>query len=236
MLNKSGAVFVALALAATAASLGVWQLFRAQEKAALMTARAERGQPVALGDQRRLEGLDLEVDLDQQRVVLTGRWALEKTVFLDNRSWEGQPGVHVLSPLVLADNSVVWVNRGWLRKDPGVAAPLVPPTVSDPRGSKAAPALDGIALASVMRRIELSSDPERLRQGALWQNFDWSAARERMPAPTWPVIVWQTSDNQDQLRRKLPEVSSDVPKHYGYALQWFLISAVALFFAWRLRK
>ena len=33
----------------------------------------------------------------------------------------------------------------------------------------------------------------------------------------------------------LPEVASDVPKHLGYALQWFLMSAVALFFAWRLK-
>ena len=28
---------------------------------------------------------------------------------------------------------------------------------------------------------------------------------------------------------------ADVPKHMGYAAQWFLLTALALFFAWRLR-
>jgi cytochrome oxidase assembly protein ShyY1 len=56
-----------------------------------------------------------------------------------------------------------------------------------------------------------------------------------MPAETWPVIVWQTSENGDGLRRRVPEVTGDVPKHLGYALQWFLMGLVALFFAWRLR-
>jgi cytochrome oxidase assembly protein ShyY1 len=86
-----------------------------------------------------------------------------------------------------------------------------------------------------MRRLELSGDTNTLRQGNVWQNFDWAAAAQRFPANTWPVIVWQTSENQDGLLRKLPDVSSDVPKHLGYAAQWFCLAALALFFGWRLR-
>jgi cytochrome oxidase assembly protein ShyY1 len=93
----------------------------------------------------------------------------------------------------------------------------------------------GVALASVMRRMELSSAPQDLRDGNVWQNFDWDAANTWLKGNVWPVIVWQADDTADGLRRKLPEVSSDVPKHLGYALQWFLMSAAALFFAWRLR-
>lgn len=236
MLNKSGAVLVALALAATAAALGVWQLNRAEEKAGLMAARAEREKPIRIGAERPLASLGADFSLDQQRVELIGRWLFERTIFLDNRSWQGRLGVHVLTPLQLRDGSVVWVNRGWIEKPPGVITPPDPPKVRDPEGSSAAAALEGVAMDSVMRRMELSTDPERLRQGSIWQNFDWEIARQRVPLPTWPVIVWQTSDNQDELRRALPEVASDVPKHQGYALQWFLMSAVALFFAWRLRK
>jgi cytochrome oxidase assembly protein ShyY1 len=95
--------------------------------------------------------------------------------------------------------------------------------------------MTGVALASVMRRIELSADPQQLRQGLVWQNFDWALAQEWISGRVWPVIVWQTSDNGDGLMRRVPEVAGDIPKHIGYALQWFLMSAVALFFAWRLK-
>ncbi len=92
-----------------------------------------------------------------------------------------------------------------------------------------------------MRRMELSSNQAELRASNLWQNFDWDAAAIRLAraglesARVWPVIVWQSGDNADGLVRRIPQVSNDPPKHLGYAAQWFLMAAVALFFAWRLR-
>jgi surfeit locus 1 family protein len=224
--SRLGAI-VAVALAGTAFALCAWQLGRAAEKQAMIDLRTDRAQVVTLS--RHSNQTADAPALDQQRVRLTGRWLLDRSVFLDNRGWEGQAGVHVLTPLALADDSVVWVNRGWLARQPGVAAAPEVPVAPPPQD------LEGVALASVMRRMELSKDPEALRQGAVWQNFDWESARARMPAETWPVIVWQTSENGDGLRRKVPEVTDDVPKHLGYALQWFLMGLVALFFAWRLR-
>ena len=224
--SRLGAL-TALVLAGIAFALCAWQLGRADEKQAMIDLRAGRAQVVELGSYS--PDAAIAPALDQQRVRLSGRWLLDQSVFLDNRAWEGQAGVHVLTPLRLADGTVVWVNRGWLARSPGaVAAPDVP-AAPEPNW------LEGVALASVMRRMELSQDPAALRQGAVWQNFDWDSARARMPAETWPVIVWQTSENGDGLRRRVPEVTGDVPKHLGYALQWFLMGLVALFFAWRLR-
>lgn len=234
MVIKSGwrawiAVGVALILAAVGIGLGVWQLGRADEKEAMMALRKDRERDIVIGQQQRWQP-DLSAQaLDQQRVLLTGRWLSDQSIALDNRAWEGQAGAHVLTPMRLADGSLVWVNRGWMAKPPGVTQVDLPPPAGD------AVMLSGVALASVMRRMELSSAPETLRQGNVWQNFEWQAALARVPGNTWPVIVWQTGDTADGLRRKLPEVSSDVPKHLGYALQWFLMSAAALFFAWRLR-
>jgi surfeit locus 1 family protein len=223
------AVVVGLMLAALGVGLGIWQLGRADEKQAMMDLRSGREQAVALGQQIRWQPSVTAESLDQQRVLLSGRWLTEKSVVLDNRAWEGQAGVHVLTPLQLADESLVWVNRGWLAKPPGVTQVTIPPPAAD------AARLPGVALASVMRRMELSSAPQDLRQGNVWQNFEWAAASSWVDGNAWPVIVWQTGETSDGLRRKLPEVSSDVPKHLGYALQWFLMSAAALFFAWRLR-
>lgn len=234
MVNKTGwqawiAVVVALALAALGVGLGFWQLGRADEKQAMVDLRSERDRDVAIGDAMPWrDGLSAQ-SLDQQRVLLTGLWLTDKSIALDNRAWEGQAGVHVLTPLQLKDGSLVWVNRGWWPKPPGVTQVDLPSPAGDAVG------LPGVAQASVMRRMELSSAPQDLRQGRVWQNFDWAAARTWLSGNTWPVIVWQTGDTADGLRRKVPEVSSDVPKHLGYALQWFLMSAAALFFAWRLR-
>jgi surfeit locus 1 family protein len=234
MVNKSGwrawiAVAVALGLTGLGIGLGIWQLGRADEKQAMMDLRAARDHVVALGKELRWQPDHSPALLDQQRVHLTGRWLADKSIALDNRAWDGQAGVHVLTPLRLQDGSVVWVNRGWWPKPPGVAQADLPPPAGDANG------LSGVALASVMRRLELSSAPQDLRQGNVWQNFDWGAARAWLAGDVWPVIVWQTAESDDGLRRKLPEVSNDVPKHLGYALQWFLMSAAALFFAWRLR-
>ena len=223
------AVIVALCLSVAGVGLGVWQLGRAQEKQDLTDRRLDRANVMAPGDVRRWQPTLTADDLDQQRVRITGRWLHDKTIALDNRAREGQAGVHVLTPVLLNDLSILWVNRGWLPKPPGVTTLPDIPVPNDPLD------LEAVMLGSVMRRMELSSNPTQLRQGRLWQNFDWDAAEDWLPGDAWPVIAWQVSDNGDGLFRSIPEVRTDVPKHMGYAIQWFLLTALALFFAWRLR-
>lgn len=226
------AVVVFLVLAIVGMALGRWQLGRADEKRAMVSLRENRTLAVELGS-RSAAGIawdtELAVDrLDQQQVVLRGRWMPDQSIALDNRAWEGRAGVHVLTPMELADGSRIWVNRGWMAKPPGVMTVEIPsPAQAD--------AIRGVALASVMRRMELSRNDESLRQGNVWQNFDWQASQARIGQRVWPVIVWQTDPKEDALLMKVPEVSNDVPKHLGYAAQWFLLSGVSLFFAWRLR-
>jgi surfeit locus 1 family protein len=223
------AVVVALLLAVAGIGLGVWQLGRAQEKQDLMDRRLDRANLMEPGEVRRWQPTVTADDLDQQRIRITGRWLHDKTIALDNRARDGQAGVHILTPVLLNDLSILWVNRGWLAKPPGVMTLPAIPVPTDPVG------LEAVMLGSVMKRMELSSNPDQLRQGPLWQNFDWDAAEAWLPGDAWPVIAWQISDNGDGLVRAIPEVRSDVPKHMGYATQWFLLTALALFFAWRLR-
>ena len=138
------AVIVFLGLSATAIQLGLWQLGRADEKQAMIDLRKGRQTPAAWGSPESpwKNGIAAQ-DLDQQRVVLTGKWLYSSSIALDNRAWEGRAGVHVLSPLVLADSSRVWVNRGWMPKPPGVNQVVIPEAVDAVR-------LEGLALASVM--------------------------------------------------------------------------------------
>ncbi|NBW01460.1 MAG: SURF1 family protein [Betaproteobacteria bacterium] len=224
------AVIVFLGFAAIAVQLGFWQLGRADEKQAMIDLRAGRKTPAALGspEQPWKNGMSAQ-DLDQQRVVLTGKWMHSESIALDNRAWEGRAGVHVLSPLVLPDASRVWVNRGWMPKLPGVNQVAIP-------AANDAIRLEGLALASVMKRMELGKQGPGLSADNVWQNFDWQASQRRIGGDrVWPVIVWQITETPDGLLRRLPEVEDDVSKHLGYAVQWFLICLACLFFAFRLR-
>ncbi len=224
------AVIVFLGLAATAIQLGLWQLGRADEKQAMIDLRADRQAPAALGSPDRPWRVGIgPLDLDQQRVMLTGKWLLAESVALDNRAWEGRAGVHVLSPLVLPDASRVWVNRGWMPKLPGINQVAIPAAADAVR-------LEGLALASVMKRMELGKQAPGRAADNVWQNFDWQASQQRIGDDrVWPVIVWQITETSDGLLRRLPEVEDDVSKHLGYAAQWFLICLACLFFAFRLR-
>jgi surfeit locus 1 family protein len=224
------AVIVFLGLAATAIQLGLWQLSRADEKQAMIDLRIGRQTPVTLGGPESpwKNGIAAQ-DLDQQRVVLTGKWLHSSSIALDNRAWEGRAGAHVLTPIVLPDSSRVWVNRGWMPKPPGVNQVVIPAAADGTR-------LEGLALASVMKRIELGKQAPGQGADNVWQNFDWQASQQRIGDDrVWPVIVWQITETSDGLLRRLPEVGDDVSKHLGYAMQWFLICLACLFFAFRLR-
>jgi surfeit locus 1 family protein len=135
----------------------------------------------------------------------------------------------VLTPIVLPDSSRVWVNRGWMPKPPGVNQVVIPAAADGTH-------LEGLALASVMKRIELGKQDPGQGADNVWQNFDWQASQQRIGDDrVWPVIVWQITETSDGLLRRLPEVGDDVSKHLGYAMQWFLICLACLFFAFRLR-
>ena len=107
----------ALAAFALAVSLGNWQMRRAEEKAAAqrLLDAAQASGPVrldgaALADPRKLSGM---------RVELTGRFQDRYTIFIDNRSYRGRAGFHVLTPFNSDSlDRPVLVLRGWVPQDP----------------------------------------------------------------------------------------------------------------------
>lgn len=245
----NAASLTCLVLAALGLGLGIWQWQRSLYKLTLVEKRAQVHATVtALGKDEggQWKAQMAAQDWDQRPVSLSGIWLRDRQIYLDNRAHEGQAGVHVLAPLELPDGSVAWVNRGWAPKMPGQAVGQATDAFVTGQAHRPPEGLDTLLAtgqASTMRRIELTQDPSVLRQGALWQNFDDDAARQWLrsslpnPPAVWPVIFWQTSDAPDGLTRSLPKLNADaVAMHRGYALQWWLLTIVALFFAWRLSK
>src|SRR5690554_1472026 len=100
-------------VAATCVSLGNWQLDRAAERDAIAHS-------IESGRQRAdltLSAATLPEQLQEWRQAqAAGTWLPQFTVLLDNRNYNGRPGLWVATPLRLDDESgtALLVLRGWL--------------------------------------------------------------------------------------------------------------------------
>ena len=98
-------------------TLGVWQLDRLEWKQELI----DRLQTRSVMEAVRLPGGSLaEAEWDYRRVRVTGLFRHAQELHRLNRSLNGNPGVHVLTPLVRTDvpgEAVILVNRGWVPFD-----------------------------------------------------------------------------------------------------------------------
>ena len=214
----------ALVVAAGTFSLGQWQLRRASQKEALQAAiTAQVNQPM-------LDTPALAAATDPARTVhrpatLTGVWQASHTVFVDNRPMAGKTGFVVMTPLALEGVSqVILVERGWVQRDFNNRTHL--PDIATPAG-----------LVTVRGRI--APPPSKLYEfrgvesGRIRQNIDLKGFAAETALPLMPVSLLQTGAAADGLLRDWAAPNLGVEKHYGYAFQWFALSALAvMLYAW----
>jgi surfeit locus 1 family protein len=210
-----------LALATTIA-LGFWQLDRARQKNDLQAAIEARE---ALPPLRAtaLAGSDVPA-LMHRMVVLRGTWDSRHTVFLDNRQMRGMVGFFIVTPLKLEGGGAVVVERGWAPRDFRDRQQL--PPVQTPEG-----------LVEVRGRI--APPPARLYQlgeagtGTIRQNLDLESFRAETGLPLLEMAVVQNGAASEGLLREWPQAGSGSEKNYGYAFQWWAISAlIAILYVW----
>lgn len=212
------------------ASLGCWQLGRADQKLALQARMTERAALPAWDNAALLAATvgqdEAAVGLAHHRaVVLTGRWLPQAQVFLDNRQMGGRVGFFHVMPLRLEGSErVVLVQRGWAPRDFQDRTRV--PDVPTPSGSV---------------RIEgrLAPPPAQLYQlgepapGVIRQNIGLSDFALETGLNLLPLSVQQTSASEDGLLRDWPAPAVDVSRHHGYAFQWFSLSALlVLLYLW----
>lgn len=202
---------------AVTAALGRWQLSRAAEKEALQAAIDAQGKLPALQARELLDATDPQ-PLLHRAVHLRGLWIAERTVFLDNRQMRGQPGFYVLTPLALENsNTVVMVQRGWVQRNFVDRAAL--PSIPTPSGLVE---IEGRVVPAPARLYEFSGED----LGTIRQNLDLGAFARETGLPLWQQSVQQTGDDGSDLLREWPAPRSGIEKHYGYAFQWFGLSAL----------
>ena len=94
--------------------LGSWQLQRLQWKNDLISSFEARSAADAIAIPAANDELD---DLEFRSLALEGVFQHDKETLLIGRTYEGNAGFHVVTPLLLDDGRIILVNRGWVSED-----------------------------------------------------------------------------------------------------------------------
>jgi surfeit locus 1 family protein len=218
------ATLAALAGIAVTFRLGAWQLDRGQRRDAMQQAIEQREKMPVL-QQGSLVAADAK-ELVHRTVVLRGTWDGKHTVFLDNRQMRSAPGFYVLTPMRLEGSAKhVLVQRGWVPRNFDHREQL--PPVETPPG-----------VVDVHGRV--APGPARLYEfkeaghGPIRQNLDIAAFRAETGLDLVDVSVVQTAPPASEgLLRDWPRPGSGSDRNYGYAFQWWAMSAaIAILYVW----
>ena len=202
-------------------SLGVWQVRRLGERRALNAAiQAQLNLPV-------LELTDPISDpaaLNYRHVRVHGVFDPSQEIVLRNQARQDEPGVHLLTPLRLANREqAILIDRGWI--------PYDAPRSQYPIQGEAT--IEGIARSTQTRQGWLSpQDPAPTAEHPRvesWYRVDIARIQAQVPYPLLPFYVEQTAGF---VEGAMPAADlkidlSDGP-HLSYAIQWFAFAAILL--------
>ena len=209
----------ALVVVALTCSLGAWQLRRADEKRALHERAVAAAHAVAVSIARVPVA---PADLDGRRVSVRGHFVEQATVFIDNRTYNGIAGFHVVTPVRIEGSDLhVLVLRGWVARDPRDRVRL--PEIVTP----AAPVVvEGLAEATIAQALELKAAATPGPTDRLWQNVAFERFERWSGLKLQRVLVRQTDGPSfgDGLVRDWRDAGGDVGKHLGYAFQWYALA------------
>ena len=213
---------VTLLLLPLMTGLGIWQLERAVWKQGLVDTHEGRARlsPVALVS---LPKIDNEVQY--RHVFVRGYYDMEHQLLLDNKTYQGYAGYHVLTPLQLAESdAVVLVNRGWV---PMGASRAELPAIPGTRGEVL---VNGIIKLPPKKFFRLADVNEA--------NTDWPKVVQQLEPGELQQLLGRTlepltllldKDDEYGFVRHWKAVYGVTPdKHRAYAVQWFTLAAVLL--------
>jgi surfeit locus 1 family protein len=198
---------------------GNWQRARTQAKEVL----AAQYDALARAAPSPLPEIGADGDWTAQRyrpVAVRGEYDGGRQIYVDNKVHAGRVGYHVVTPLKLADDRVVLVDRGWIAA--GASRTALPP----------APAPPGVA--TVEGRLNVADGYLELKPdaatGPLWQNLDPARFAAATGLPVLPLFIEQTAAPvpDDGLVRAWPRPDFGVEKHRLYMLQWYAFAVLAV--------
>lgn len=198
------------------ARLGVWQVHRLhQRRAANRIALAARTAPLV-----ELHSAKAPSNLAGRRVRATGRYDRAHEILLRGVSFEGTPGVQVVTPLVLPDGSAILVKRGFVPAPDAVSADVA---ALEEAGTLT---VSGLAMPIDSGR---SGAPVARNGRTTWARLNLPELRARTPYPLAGTYLLQTPDSSlPALPLRIAEPELGNGPHLSYAIQWFAFALTAL--------
>ncbi len=214
-LRRLPATLVVLVGMAVLVRLGFWQLDRLAQRRARNAFIREQLQAPPL-DLTRNPLPDDPATLSLRRGVARGRYDGAHQVLIEGQLWQGQPGLHVVTPLVMSDGRAVLVDRGWV-------------PYADPPDPSAWPPPEGeVEVVGWIRPSETLTDRPATPQ-TVWYRVDIPALQAQMPYPLLSVYLQHLAPETLPAEPPFlqdPQLDLSEGPHKGYAVQWFLFAVM----------
>lgn len=216
-------LITAVGVAAACVRLGFWQLSRLDQRR--QSNDLVRSQmvlpPIELGE------ADIPDDLAAYRhVVATGTLDSSRQVILLNRSYNDEPGNHLITPLLLTSSGpAILVDRGWIPYGDGEESDL---SGLEPAGK--------VQIRGILRASQpepgwsiLADPPSEGEWRRSWRNLNLERLQSQYPYSILPVYLAQTDPLEGaDLPRPDATIDLSAGPHLSYAVQWFAFALIAL--------
>ena len=204
-------------------SAGQWQWNKAAAKASLQAELEARGGEAAL----TMPAMRVDAEaLRYRKLVARGHFEPQYQVLIDNRTYRGQAGYHVVTPLRLEGSDMrVLVNRGWV---PLLADRGTLPEIATPTGMIA---VAGTAIVPGTRFFTLGNNADGAGSAwqSVWQNLDLARYGKAVSFPLQPVVLQLDADSPaGGFVREWPRPDDRRQTNLGYALQWWSFAATTV--------
>ena len=212
---RSAALTTFFALFLLTLSLGIWQINRGYEKRELEnTFSLQQSYPV----EEITYNLDSKINL-YRNISIRGRF-LQNLFYLDNKIYDGKPGVVVLSPFELEDGSAIIVSRGWVEmQDRQNFMKIETPNEIMSIVGTLRPASSGLTLSNDTT-LKLDDNFFLIQSLAIKE-------MEEIVGINFKPFVLELSDLSPAAFKSIwKPINLSSYRHFGYAAQWFGLSLV----------
>lgn len=215
-----GAAFVLLFV-----SLGTWQTNRGLEKRAARDAFSQETGFAAWQD-----GMQIR---PHQRLKVTGAYAGDRQLLLENIIVNSRNGYYVITPLIPRDQEpVVLVNRGWIEKP---ARTIDADRLAVPDGRITVRGRAGSLPRAGYKMGEAFGSADGWPKRAVYPSLDEVA--DVLGRSVQPFVLLLDDQEHHGFYRQWTPSGFGPGKHFGYAVQWFAMGAVlAGLLLWNYRK
>jgi len=197
--------------------LGKWQLSRAEERSSRHKSFEQLSKEPVVAISGNL--LKLE-DVQYRQVEVRGRYLPEYTIYLDNKTYKGHAGYHVITPLQIKNSKILLVvNRGWIST--GTDRSILP-EIETAVGEII---IQGVVISPEFKTFQFG---EPTYSGPVWSSFNLEQYQQMTGFVVQPLMILQNNDSKDGLIRDWIKPDSGASKNISYAVQWFSLAFMTI--------